>query len=98
MQSEESQKPEATAFARATTAADFLRSHLADDLQRPYAAIVCGSGLGGLQDALIDESKVTVPYDQIPGMPRLSGKNKSRASLRAEPLLTRQRLTPAMYS
>lgn len=65
----------ATAFTRATAAATSLRSALPEPLQQPHVAIVCGSGLGGLQHALLpNEPKVEVSYDKVPGMPKLTGR------------------------
>ncbi|NXU47471.1 PNPH phosphorylase, partial [Turnix velox] len=45
--------------------ADWLRAHTN---QHPKIAIICGSGLGGLADAL--ENKTVFPYEDIPHFPR----------------------------
>ncbi|NXA41611.1 PNPH phosphorylase, partial [Eudromia elegans] len=45
--------------------AEWLRARTA---RRPRTAIVCGSGLGGLADAL--ENKTVFPYEDIPHFPR----------------------------
>ncbi|KAJ7417157.1 Purine nucleoside phosphorylase [Pitangus sulphuratus] len=45
--------------------ADWLRGQT---VQRPKIAVICGSGLGGLADAL--ENKTVIPYEDIPHFPR----------------------------
>ncbi|XP_010183556.1 PREDICTED: purine nucleoside phosphorylase [Mesitornis unicolor] len=45
--------------------ADWLRART---VQRPKIAIICGSGLGGLADAL--DNKTVFPYEDIPHFPR----------------------------
>lgn len=62
-----------SSFERATIATDSLRAALPSPLHNPLVAIICGSGLGGLQHVLEKDSKVEVPYEAIPGMPKLSG-------------------------
>lgn len=51
-------------FARAETAAEFLRSRTA---LRPRIAVVLGSGLGAFADELQDATRI--PYGEIPGFP-----------------------------
>ena len=38
---------------------------------RPELAIICGSGLGGLADLIVD--KIVIPYSEIPHFPRSTG-------------------------
>ena len=40
---------------------------------KPEVAIICGSGLGGLAELVVD--KVAIPYADIPNFPRSTGKN-----------------------
>lgn len=67
--------PAATAFARATEAAETVRAALPASLHRPHLAIVCGSGLGNLQHSLLPPPapKVEIQYSAIPHFPALSG-------------------------
>jgi purine-nucleoside phosphorylase len=47
------------------------RAHLHDRLPaQPELALVLGSGLGGVADALVDA--VRIPYEEIPGFPRVT--------------------------
>ena len=42
----------------------------------PKVGIICGSGLGGLGDSLDEEPvKIVVPYNDIPGFPKTTGKH-----------------------
>lgn len=41
---------------------------------RPKVGIICGTGLGGIGDAV--ENPVTIPYHEIPGFPLITGKHK----------------------
>lgn len=61
-------------YERATETTVYLRSQLPEVLQKPKVAIVCGSGLGGLADTIEDEPKVELPYENVPNMPRSTGK------------------------
>lgn len=61
------------AFARATEAADYLRAALQPELQAPRIAVVCGSGLGGLQNTIQASPRLEIPYSQIPHFPRSTG-------------------------
>ena len=51
----------------ARTAADVVRSLAGRDIEPPVAALVLGSGLGGLADQITES--VTVPFHDIPGFP-----------------------------
>lgn len=62
-----------TAYSRAREAANFLRERLEPRLQNPKVAIVCGSGLGGLADAVRAEPRVEIEYSSIPHFPQSTG-------------------------
>lgn len=49
-----------------------LTSLLPKHLQKPLIGIVCGSGLGGLVHSL--REVVEVPYEQLPGFAKSTGK------------------------
>lgn len=51
--------------ADARTAADYVRSRFGD--VKPSAAVILGSGLGGLAERIIDAERI--PFGQIPGFP-----------------------------
>lgn len=38
---------------------------------KPEVAIICGSGLGGLAERVVD--KIVIPYSNIPHFPRSTG-------------------------
>lgn len=59
-----------TVFSKAQEAASFLQSRLDPKLQHPKVAIVCGSGLGGLADAVHEEPRTEIHYSLIPHFPR----------------------------
>jgi xanthosine phosphorylase len=50
-----------------TAAADHVRSLLPDGAPAPRAALVLGSGLGAVADAVTDA--VSIPYAELPGFP-----------------------------
>lgn len=62
-----------TVFSKAQEAANFLRERLDPRLQKPKVAIVCGSGLGGLADAVHEQPRVEVEYSSIPYFPQSTG-------------------------
>lgn len=63
-----------TIFSKAQEAANFLRERLDQALQKPKVAIVCGSGLGGLADAVHEQSRTEIEYSSIPYFPRSTGR------------------------
>lgn len=69
---------------RATDAANFIRKRLPDALQKPKVAIVCGTGLGGLVDAVEAEPKVELGYDEVPGFPGVTGTSALSVVKRAQ--------------
>ncbi|KAI9672425.1 MAG: hypothetical protein M1829_004504 [Trizodia sp. TS-e1964] len=58
------------AYESAIDSGNFLLSSLPESLQRPSVAIVCGSGLGGLAEALHLEPRVEIAYGDIPNFPK----------------------------
>lgn len=62
-----------TVFSKAQEAANFLQGRLESRLQNPKVAIVCGSGLGGLADAVQEEPRTEIHYSLIPHFPRSTG-------------------------
>jgi purine-nucleoside phosphorylase len=66
--------PTTTLFSKAQEAATHLQSSLDPSLQKPKVAIICGSGLGTLADA-VDEQlpKAAVEYSSIPYFPLPTG-------------------------
>jgi purine nucleoside phosphorylase len=60
-------------FSRAQEAVNFLRERLDPSLQKPKVAIVCGSGLGGLADAVHEQPRVEIEYSSIPYFPQSTG-------------------------
>lgn len=88
-----------TAFARASAAAQYLRSIVSvPELAHPRTAIVCGSGLGGLQHALMKEPRIEVPYEKIAGMPKSTGKASCRPAIVLALVDEAIRLTMAVHS
>jgi hypothetical protein len=62
-----------TILSKAEEAASFLRVRLDPRLQKPKVAIVCGSGLGGLADAVHEQPRVEIEYSSIPYFPQSTG-------------------------
>lgn len=58
---------------RAIEATTFLRNALPASLRMPQVAIICGSGLGGLQHAIQPSPRHEFRYADIPHFPRSSG-------------------------
>lgn len=54
-------------------AVGYLLPKLPAELQKPAIGIVCGSGLGGLADALLDQPRVAVPYSNVPHFAQSTG-------------------------
>ena len=62
-----------TIFGRASQAATSLEKILPDNLKLPSIAIVCGSGLQGLQHAIEPSFRKDVAYADIPYFSRPTG-------------------------
>ncbi|ODQ63147.1 purine nucleoside phosphorylase-like protein [Nadsonia fulvescens var. elongata DSM 6958] len=54
-------------FQLSNECADYIKSHLPEELQQPRVAIVCGSGLGGIVNGLAASPRVVLPYESLPG-------------------------------
>jgi len=56
-----------TTHSKAQEAATFIQRDLDQRLQKPRVAIVCGSGLGGLADAVdAQQPRAQIEYSSIP--------------------------------
>jgi purine-nucleoside phosphorylase len=64
---------EQTLYARATETAKSLQSELPEELRTPKVAIVCGSGLGGLQHTINPGVKFEKSYADIPNWAKSTG-------------------------
>lgn len=60
-------------YEKAREAASFLKSRLPADLQKPQAAVVCGSGLSGLANTVEAEPRAEFDFASIPHFPRPTG-------------------------
>lgn len=67
------QAGQGSVLERATEAAKFLSNALPEALQKPQIAIVCGSGLGGLQNTIESRPRCEFQYADIPHFPASSG-------------------------
>lgn len=65
--------PPQKAHEQALEAADFIHNSVPACLQHPQIAIVCGSGLAGLQNALAPSPRIAIPYADIPHFPTSMG-------------------------
>jgi purine-nucleoside phosphorylase len=63
--------------AQAKDAANFLTTGLEGVLGKPKVAIVCGSGLGGLADAVNKIPRAEYDFSSIPHFPRPTGRSSS---------------------
>lgn len=58
----------------AVEACDYIKAQMPAELQSPTIAIICGSGLGGLSNAVEPHSKYEIDYKKIPHFPGGTGK------------------------
>jgi purine-nucleoside phosphorylase len=65
-----------TLFARATETAKSLQNELPEELRSPKVAIVCGSGLGGLQHTINPGVKFEKLYAEIPNWAKSTGMSR----------------------
>lgn len=61
-------------YENAKTAADFIIAKYPEGFATPKAAIICGTGLGGIANILHADNKVEIPYEEIPGFMKSTGK------------------------
>ena len=54
-------------------ALEYLRTKVPAELQNPAIGIICGSGLGGLADALFQNPQFAVAYTDIPHFAESTG-------------------------
>lgn len=52
---------------------NYLLELLPTKLQAPRTGIICGSGLGGLADQVSPDSRVEIPYKDIPHFVQSTG-------------------------
>lgn len=62
-------------YAKAQDAALFIKSKFPQGFSTPKAAIICGTGLGGIANILETSPKIEIPYEEIPGFMVSTGKN-----------------------
>lgn len=56
-------------------ALEYLRTKLPTELQSPSIGIICGSGLGGMVDAVMEQPQVSVSYSDIPHCAKSTGEH-----------------------
>jgi len=61
-------------YTRAKDTADALRKELPEELRQPKVAIICGSGLGGLQYTINEGVRFEKSYSEIQNWARSTGK------------------------
>ena len=61
-------------FLQAQEAIGYMAKSLPDALKKPKFAIICGSGLGGLSNAVNQSPKAEFDYASIPNFPQSTGK------------------------
>lgn len=54
-------------------ALSYIEGQIPAELQSPAVAIICGSGLGGLSDAVLAHPKCEIDYKNIPHFPEGKG-------------------------
>ncbi|KAK9478896.1 nucleoside phosphorylase domain-containing protein [Lipomyces japonicus] len=60
---------ESTLLDRANAVCEYIRSKLPDDLARTRVAVICGSGLNGLADALNGNVRFEFKFSELPYFP-----------------------------
>ena len=60
-------------FEQATQCVTYLRERIQPALHRPSVGIICGSGLGGLANAVLPSIRAEIDYQDIPYFPRSTG-------------------------
>lgn len=58
---------------RCEEALQFLTERISSELDQPAVAIICGSGLGGLENSVLPEPRLEVQYKDIPHFPQSKG-------------------------
>ncbi len=62
-----------------TEAINYLHGTVPSTLNGPIIGIICGSGLDGLANTVLPDSRYEIPYGDIPHFPRSTG-DKMRSS------------------
>ncbi|KAA8898430.1 hypothetical protein TRICI_006559 [Trichomonascus ciferrii] len=62
-------------YEKAVESVKAIRRKIPESLAKPKVAIICGTGLGGLANVLWDDSKVVIPYSDIPHFKQSTGKS-----------------------
>lgn len=57
----------------ALEALEYLQPKLPVELRKPAIGIICGSGLGGLADVLLEQPQVAMSYSDIPHFAKSTG-------------------------
>ena len=58
----------------ATEAFQYLQNQLPNELERPLVGVICGSGLGGLANAVLPQQpRLEIYYKDIPHFPLSTG-------------------------
>lgn len=58
---------------RCEEALRFLKERISSELDQPAVGIICGSGLGGLENSVLPEPRLEVQYRDIPHFPQSKG-------------------------
>ena len=58
---------------QAEQALQYLHARIPLKLLSPVVGIICGSGLGGLAESVLPESRAEIPYTDIPHFPQSTG-------------------------
>ena len=51
----------------------YLQANVPPKLRQPVIGIICGSGLDGLANAVLPDSRHEIPYADIPHFPQSTG-------------------------
>ena len=60
-------------YAQPAIATNYIRALLPEPLQKPLVAIVCGSGLGGIQETIESSPQIEIAYGDVPHFPVPTG-------------------------
>ena len=60
-------------FDQVLNAQEFIVRRLPQELQNPPIGVICGSGLGGLSNVLLEAPRCEIEYGDIPFFPRSTG-------------------------
>lgn len=63
-------------YAFPQLAVNFIKQTIPNVLHQPHVAIVCGSGLGGIQDTIEPSPRAEIQFADVPHFPVPTGKLK----------------------